>query len=66
MLDNSATSMTTYQVLLPQKNESKGDALQALFQKWIDEDTEQEISETFEYLVDAVDRDRLSYRKLFQ
>lgn len=47
------------------KIERKGDAARALFQKWIDEEEDQEHKQTFEYLTEALDQDRLSNRKLF-
>lgn len=37
----------------------------ALLQSWIDDDDEQEQQETWDFLVQALDEDRLSDRKLF-
>lgn len=37
----------------------------ALVQSWMDEEDAEEQKETFEYLVRALDDDRLSHRKLF-
>jgi hypothetical protein len=39
--------------------------LVALLQSWIDEGDEEEQKETGEYLIQALDEDRLSERKLF-
>jgi len=49
----------------PAQIERKDDADRALFQKWIDEDVDQEHKQAFEYLAEALDEDRLSYWKLF-
>lgn len=37
----------------------------ALIQSWLDDDNEQEQQETGDYLIDALDTDRHSERKLF-
>ncbi|BAZ30473.1 hypothetical protein NIES4074_29330 [Cylindrospermum sp. NIES-4074] len=46
----------------PQEKQSQ---LVNLLQSWIDEDEAQEQQETGEYLIQALDEDRLSERKLF-
>jgi hypothetical protein len=45
--------------------QQKSTKLVNLLQSWIDEDDVQEQQETGEYLVQALDEDRLSDRKLF-
>jgi hypothetical protein len=45
--------------------QEKSTKLVNLLQSWIDEDDVQEQQETGEYLVQALDEDRLSDRKLF-
>lgn len=45
--------------------QEKSTKLVNLLQSWIDEDDVQEQKETGEYLVQALDEDRLSDRKLF-
>ncbi|GCA93461.1 MAG: hypothetical protein O9295_13115 [Microcystis sp. LE18-22.4A] len=48
--------------ILEQEKQTK---LVNLLQSWIDEDDEQEQKETGEYLIEALDQDRLSERPLF-
>lgn len=48
--------------ILPKEKKSQ---LVNLLQSWIDEDEAQEQQETGEYLINALDEDRLSNRKLF-
>ncbi|BAY88364.1 MULTISPECIES: hypothetical protein [unclassified Tolypothrix] len=48
--------------ILPKENQSK---LVNLLQSWMDEDDTDEQQETGEYLIQALDEDRLSERKLF-
>ena len=48
--------------ILEQKKQTK---LVNLLQSWIDEEDEQEQKETGEYLIEALDQDRLSERPLF-
>ena len=45
--------------------QEKSTKLVSLLQSWIDEDDTQEQQETGEYLIQALDEDRLSDRKLF-
>ncbi|WP_309739522.1 MULTISPECIES: hypothetical protein [unclassified Chamaesiphon] len=45
--------------------QNKSTKLVNLLQSWIDEDDTQEQQETGEYLIQALDEDRLSDRKLF-
>jgi hypothetical protein len=45
--------------------EEKSTKLVNLLQSWIDEDDATEQQETGEYLIQALDEDRLSHRKLF-
>ena len=45
--------------------QEKSTKLVNLLQSWIDEDDTQEQQETGEYLIQALDEDRLSDRKLF-
>ena len=48
--------------ILEQEKQTK---LVNLLQSWIDEEDEQEQKETGEYLIEALDQDRLSERPLF-
>ena len=48
--------------ILEQEKQTK---LVNLLQSWIDEEDEQEQQETGEYLIEALDQDRLSERTLF-
>ncbi len=48
--------------ILEQEKQAK---LVNLLQSWIDEEDEQEQQETGEYLIEALDQDRLSERPLF-
>ena len=48
--------------ILEQEKQTK---LVNLLQSWIDEEDEQEQQETGEYLIEALDQDRLSERPLF-
>ncbi|MFM7905866.1 MAG: hypothetical protein ACKPA9_12110 [Microcystis sp.] len=48
--------------ILEQEQQTK---LVNLLQSWIDEEDEQEQQETGEYLIEALDQDRLSERPLF-
>ena len=48
--------------ILPQEKQIK---LLNLLQSWIDEEDEQEQQETGEYLIEVLDQDRLSDRRLF-
>ena len=48
--------------ILEQEQQTK---LVNLLQSWIDEEDEQEQKETGEYLIEALDQDRLSERPLF-
>lgn len=48
--------------ILEQEKQAK---LVNLLQSWIDEEDEQEQKETGEYLIEALDQDRLSERPLF-
>ncbi|GCL50788.1 hypothetical protein NIES3804_23590 [Microcystis aeruginosa NIES-3804] len=48
--------------ILEQEQQTK---LVNLLQSWIDEEDEQEQQETGEYLIEALDQDRLSERTLF-
>jgi hypothetical protein len=48
--------------ILPQEKQIK---LVSLLQSWIDEEDEQEQQETGEYLIEVLDQDRLSDRRLF-
>ncbi|MBE5231198.1 MAG: hypothetical protein IM550_10480 [Microcystis sp. M54BS1] len=48
--------------ILEQEKQTK---LVNLLQSWIDEEDEQEQQETGEYLIEALDQDRLSKRPLF-
>lgn len=50
------------QYILPKEKQAK---LVNVLQSWIDEDDDQEQHETGEYLIDALDQNRLSDRKLF-
>lgn len=50
------------QIVLPQ---NQSHALNTLLQSWIDEDTSQEDQATGEFLIEALDEDRSSNRKLF-
>ncbi|MDJ0737762.1 MAG: hypothetical protein QNJ47_27520 [Nostocaceae cyanobacterium] len=45
--------------------QEKSTELVNILQSWIDEDDAQEQQETGEYLIHALDEDRLSHRKLF-
>lgn len=45
--------------------DDRADGLVQLLQSWIDEGDEEEQRETLEYLIHALDEDRLSNRKLF-
>jgi hypothetical protein len=56
-----ALKLLTESVLPPDKSTK----LVNLLQSWIDEDDTQEQQETGEYLIQALDEDRLSDRKLF-
>jgi hypothetical protein len=56
-----ALKLLTESVSLPDKSTKLVDLLQS----WIDEDDTQEQQETGEYLIQALDEDRLSDRKLF-
>ncbi len=46
-------------------SDDRADRLVQLLQSWIDEGDEEEQRETLEYLIHALDEDRLSNRKLF-
>ena len=49
----------------PSTSEDRANELGRLFQSWIDEGDADEQRETLEYLIQVLDEDRLSYRKLF-
>ncbi|MFK0735601.1 MAG: toxin-antitoxin system HicB family antitoxin [Gloeotrichia echinulata GP01] len=50
------------QYILPKDKQTK---LVNVLQSWMDEDDDQEQHQTGEYLIDALDQNRLSDRKLF-
>ncbi|TAF16406.1 MAG: hypothetical protein EAZ76_07470, partial [Nostocales cyanobacterium] len=56
-----ALQLLTNSILLKQK---QAEAVN-LIQSWIDDEDESEQQETGEYLIHALDKDRLSERKLF-
>ncbi len=56
------TSYLLKDTILEQEKQTK---LVNLLQSWIDEEDEQEQQETGEYLIEALDQDRLSERPLF-
>ena len=49
----------------PSVSEDRANVLSRLFQSWMDEGDADEQRETLEYLIQALDEDRLSDRKLF-
>ncbi len=59
-IESYALQLLTEQILLEEK---QAEAIN-LLQSWLDEDTEEQ-KETGEYLIRALDEDRLSDRKLF-
>lgn len=60
-IESYTVQLLTEQILLKEKQAEAID----LFQSWLDEEDTEEQKETGEYLIRALDEDRLSDRKLF-
>ncbi len=64
-LQGLSTEAYVLQMLIESLEKEKQNKLVNVLQSWIDEDDAQEQQETGEFLIQALDEDRLSDRKLF-
>jgi len=64
-LQGLSTEAYVLQMLIESLEKEKKTKLVNVLQSWIDEDDAQEQQETGEFLIQALDEDRLSDRKLF-